>query len=177
MQSQLQVFFAILPISGRTELRSINTAWLPSKVQNGRLRSPFFRDDTLSAGTSVSEKAKCLTTAKDKKVSSLQWPSRLRKQPSTGAKTTWQSDEKPRFDAVWQPPFEKSRLRPCFIISSQITSQFTQTSVSSDWKLPKLLSNTWTICSPKETMRVRESIPHTRVSSNDNLFQSNFSAW
>ena len=67
MQSQLQVFFAILPISGRTELRSINTAWLPSKVQNGRLRSPFFRDDTLSAGTSVSEKAKCLTTAKDKK--------------------------------------------------------------------------------------------------------------
>ena len=44
MQSQLHVFL-LLPISIRTELRYINTSWLPCTVQNDRHRSPFFRDE------------------------------------------------------------------------------------------------------------------------------------
>ena len=72
-------FLSCPPISSRTE-GLINTAWLPSTVQNGGLWSRFFRDEFGIAGTSETEtsmsgKAECsLGIGEDKKVSFLEWP-------------------------------------------------------------------------------------------------------
>jgi len=69
-------FCSFPPISSRTEWCQINTAWLPSTVQNGGRRSRFCQDKflqdriagTSEAETSVSKKAECLLAiGEDKK--------------------------------------------------------------------------------------------------------------